>query len=174
MIKSEYIPFPELSTTRFSLRQLTLDDKEEIFVLRSDERVLMYLDIPIANTIEDACQFIIKINNGISNSDWIYWGISKKNESKLLGTICLWNISREESNADIGFALLHEYQGRGIMQEIMPVVLDYGFNIMKLQKIKGEAAPENIKSIKLMEKFGFVNESKLENTVIYSLQKEIN
>lgn len=166
-----FTPFPNLSTKHYSLRQLTIDDQEEIFILRTDERVLKYLDIPKAKDIEDAHNFIIKINNGVSNNEWIYWGISKTNSLKLIGTICLWNISQSESKADIGFVMIPEYHGWGIMQEIIPVVLDYGFNIMNLQKIEGEVSPENTKSIKLMEKFGFVFETKLKNTFIYTLKK---
>ena len=62
-----------------------------------------------------------------------------------------------------------EYQGKGIMQEIIPVVIEYGLKYMRLHSIEGEVDPNNLKSIKLMEKNGFVYNRKLEKTVIYSL-----
>lgn len=173
MNKINFIPFPGLFTKQYHLRQLSLDDQEEIFILRSDERVLEHLDIQKADTIEDARNFIIKINNGINNNESIYWAICRTGNPKLVGTICLWNISQAESKADIGFALLPEFQGNGIMQEVIPAVLDYGFNTMNLKKIDGEVTPANIKSIKLMERFGFKYEFELENTFIYSLKKSV-
>jgi ribosomal-protein-alanine N-acetyltransferase len=169
MNESKYWQFPVLSTKHFTLRQLSTEDKVEIFILRSDERVLKYLDIQKAEKIEDAIIFIDKILNGNNFEDWIYWGISEKGSSKLIGTICLWNFSVDKSKADIGFALLPEYQGQGIMQEVIPVVLDYGFTQINLKSIKGEAAADNIKSIKLMEKFGFKFEKEIDNMVLYTL-----
>jgi [ribosomal protein S5]-alanine N-acetyltransferase len=171
MKEINFLPFPDLTTGEFSLRQLTTDDRDEIFILRSDERVLEYLDIPKAGSLNDAVVYINMINNGVKNNDWVYWGITGKNESKLIGTICLWNILPAESKADIGFVLLPDQQGKGIMQEVIPVVLSYGFITMGLDVIKGEVAPGNIKSIKLMERFGFKYAFNLENTVIYTLQK---
>ena len=99
-------PFPNLSTERLTLRQLNLQDDNEIFFLRSDERVLKYLVIPKANSIEEARAFIHKINNGSA-----YWAICLKNETKLIGTICFWNISKEENKAEIGYVLHPGYQG---------------------------------------------------------------
>jgi ribosomal-protein-alanine N-acetyltransferase len=160
---------PNLSSTNFNLRQLVKADANEIFILRSDERVLEFLDIKKAETIEDAHNFIDKILNKNIDSDWIYWGISKKVNSKLIGTICLWNFSEDKSIADIGFALLPESQGKGVMQEVLPIVIEFGFNEINLSCVKGEASSKNIKSIKLMEKFGFEFEKEVDNMVLYTL-----
>lgn len=164
-----FTPFPFLSTENYNLRQLNEKDDKEIFILRSDDRVLKYLDIPKAEFLDDARIFIEKINALIKNNVSIYWAVTANSSSKLLGTICLWNITESPYKADIGFTLLPDQFGKGIMQEVLPAVLDYGFNTMKLEKIKGEVSPDNIKSIKLMEKFGFTLSEKLENTLIYSL-----
>jgi ribosomal-protein-alanine N-acetyltransferase len=67
-----------------------------------------------------------------------------------------------------------DHFGKGVMQEVIPEILNFGFNIMNLFEIEGEVDPENIKSIKLMEKFGFSYSDKLESTVIYSLKKPQN
>lgn len=160
-----------MKTTRFVLRQLTLDNEAEIFILRSDEGVLKYLDITKAESLDDARKFIEKIISRDNNNGWVYWAISLKNEPKLLGTICLWNISEDKTSADIGFTLLPEFQGKGIMQEIIPAVLEYGFTEMKLRKICGEVSPGNLKSKKLLEKFGFICTGEMENTLIYILDR---
>ena len=84
-----FTPFPKLATKRLTLRQLNMEDEKEIFVHRSDERILKYIDIPKAETIEDARNFIEKINKGIDENGWVYWEITFKNDSQLIGTICL-------------------------------------------------------------------------------------
>jgi ribosomal-protein-alanine N-acetyltransferase len=84
-----FTPFPKLATKHLTLRQLNMEDEKEIFVHRSDERILKYIDIPKAETIEDARNFIEKINKGIDENEWVYWEITFKNDSQLIGTICL-------------------------------------------------------------------------------------
>ncbi len=172
MINLQFNPFPKLVTNNFVLRQLQKKDENEIYIARSDEEILKYIDIPKADNLEDARKFIDKITNIIRNNESIYWAISYKKNDKLIGTICLWNIDESKLKADIGFVLLPEFQGKNVMQEVIPAVLKYGFEKMNLAKIEGEVDPRNIKSIKLMERFGFQFEYKLKNTDIYSLMNQ--
>jgi len=174
MYKFTFTPFPNLITAHFNLRQLTLKDDNEIFLLRSDEKVNQFLDRPIAKTVDDARQFINKITTGIDKNKLIFWAISFKDRCKLIGTICLWNISDDDTKAEIGFELLPVYQGKRIIQEVLPIIIRYGFEMMRLKFIEGEVDPNNVKSIKLMEKNGFILKEKLSNTLIYSLQNSTN
>jgi ribosomal-protein-alanine N-acetyltransferase len=94
-----FSPFPILQTERLILRKLSLDDAEEIYFLRSDEEVNRYLDRKKANDLDDAHAFINKLNIGIANDKWIYWAVCFKDNPKLIGTICLWNLNDEENKA---------------------------------------------------------------------------
>lgn len=172
MREISFTPFPELTTKHFILRQLSETDDNEIFRLRSDERVLEYLDRPKANSIDDAKHFIEKIKTGIANNESIFWVIRTIVNPQLVGTICLWKISREQAKAEIGFELLPEHWGLGIMQEVVPKIIDYGFEVLKLITIEAEVDPFNLKSIVILEKNGFVFNRKNEKTVIYSLVNE--
>lgn len=138
-----FTPFPNLTTERFTLRQLKIEDENEIFILRSDENIAKYLDRPRANSIDDARQFIQKINSSISKNELIYWAITHKDDEKLIGTICLWKISTGQSNAEVGFELLPDHQGKGVMQGVLPKIIDFGFKTIKLQLIEGEVAAKN-------------------------------
>lgn len=174
-------PFPTLQTEKLILRKLSLDDTKEIFSLRSDDEVNKYLDRPKANDADDVIAFINKVSIGIAKDKWIYWAICFKDNPKLIGTICLWNINEEENKAEVGYELLPESQGRGIVTEAFSSIVDYGFNILEVSKIEAYTHKENIASTKLLEKFGFVRdpheESKIDfavdnpNTVVYSLYK---
>ena len=179
-MNNNFSSFPILQTERLSLRKLSPDDAEEIFFLRTDENINKYIDRPRAKTIDDAYNFINKTNQSIDNNELVDWAITFKNDSRLIGSICLWNISREENKAEVGYELLPDFQGKGIAQEAMLVVLDYGFNIMLLNKIEAYTRKENLASTKLLEKFNFIRdlneEAKIDRTVdpnnaVYSLYK---
>ncbi len=56
---------------------------------------------------------------------------------------------------DLGFAILPKYEGRGLTTEASEAVLDYGFNILKMEKIFGITNPDNFASRHILEKLGF-------------------
>jgi ribosomal-protein-alanine N-acetyltransferase len=169
-----FSPFPYLETLRFYLQPLSMQDENEIFFLRSNKENNKYLDRPIAQTIEDARQFIRKIENSIRESKSIFWAIRQKGQAPLIGTICLWNIAEDNSTADIGYELLPLFQGQGVMQEVIPMVIAYGFEKIGLLSIEAELSPRNVKSLKLLEKCNFQPRSVDSNnadSVIYHLDK---
>jgi ribosomal-protein-alanine N-acetyltransferase len=173
MIDFSFTPFPFLTTENYSLRNLTPADEQDIFALRSSDEINKYLDRPKAHTLDDARNFINKITNGIAENEAIFWVVTPKDESKFLGSICLWKISREEAKAEIGFELLPENHGKGIMQEVIPKILQFGFEEMKLETIEAELSPRNLKSVRLLEKNNFklaaVNEQN-SDSVVYALK----
>ena len=76
--------------------------------------------------------------------------------------------------AEIGFELSPAYQGKGIMKEAIPPVIDFAFNELELKTIEGEVAKENQRSIRIMEKNGFkISKLYAENkdTIMYELVK---
>jgi ribosomal-protein-alanine N-acetyltransferase len=168
----KFTPFPNISTTRLTLRQLKNADENEIFFMRSDEGMLEFIDIPKAKNLEDASAYIQMINKGIGENKWMFWGISlNENVEKLIGTICLWNISIETNKAEIGYVLHPDFQGKGIMQEAAEKVIEYGFKTMKLNFIDAHLHAKNEKSLKLLERNRFVFEKEEKNVVVYSLGK---
>ena len=148
--------FPQLSTERLLLRSLKQTDVGEIFALRSDDVINQYLDRPKANTVEDAHLFIQQIINIVANNKCIYWAITLKPETTLAGTICLWNINNETSEAEVGYELLRNYQGKGIMQEAIKRVLNFGFEQIRFETIVACVHKENLSSIKLLQKSNFM------------------
>lgn len=155
MNKIKFTPFPVITTECLNLTELTLEDEKEVFILKSDNDVLKFMDRPKSTTIEQARQFIRYIKDGINKNKWILWAIRLKGSEKLAGTVCLWNISEHESRADIGYELLPIFHGKGIMQEAVTAVIRYGFQTMNLHSIEAVVNADNEKSIKLLERNNF-------------------
>ena len=157
MLNGAFTPFPILTTERLTLRQLVSNDEHEIFTLRSDSEINKYLDRQLSNTIEDARNFINKINESINKNDSLYWAITLSDKDKLIGTICLFGFSDENYKCEIGYELLINFQRQGIMKEAVEKVIDYAFNTIKVKKIEAFLHKDNQSSVKLLEKFSFRN-----------------
>jgi len=178
MLNRTFTSFPVLTTERLTLRQLVIADEQEIFTLRSDGEINKYLDRQLSNTIDDARNFINKINENINKNDSIYWAITFSDRNLLVGTICLFGFSDENGSCEIGYELLTNFQGQGIMKEAAEKVIDYAFNTIKVQKIEAFLHRDNRRSIKLLEKFSFRNSNEPDRTnpelICYNLTKPIN
>ncbi|MDB5247728.1 MAG: family N-acetyltransferase [Segetibacter sp.] len=115
----------------------------------------------------------------MKNNESIIWAITQKGDTKLIGMICFWNIIKEHYRAEIGYSLLYDFQGKGIMQEAMSAIIKYGFEKMNLHSIEANVNPANESSIKLLERNDFIKEAyfkenyfydgKFLDTAIYSL-----
>lgn len=167
MLVTNFTPFPLMETERLLLRKVNESDVNEIFFLRSDERVMKYIDRAPAETIDDAYAFINKITDLEKNNDAVTWAIALKNNAKLIGTICFWNIQAEHYRAEIGYTLHPDYWGTGIMQEAFFEVINYGFKIIRLHSIEANVNPKNIASIKLLEKNNFIREAYFKENYFY-------
>src|SRR4051812_48731109 len=117
MLNRILTPFPILTTERLTLRQLVINDEHEIFALRSDSEINKYLNRQIADTIDDARNFINVVNENINKNDSLYWAITFSDKNILVGTVCLFGFSDENNSCEIGYELLTNFQGQGIMKE---------------------------------------------------------
>jgi ribosomal-protein-alanine N-acetyltransferase len=181
MLELNFTPFPVLVTEHLNLRQIIIGDQDAVFTLRSDESVNRYIQRKKALSVEDAQEYIHIITRNIGNNEAIVWGVSLKQAPELLiGTICLWNISREKRSVEIGYELLPAYQGKGIMQEALPAVIQYGFDIIKTEIIEAVFHKDNLQSARLLEKNHFrpqaINEASspdesMKDMLVYILRK---
>ena len=167
MLTIQNTPFPTLNTERLTLRLLTYADDHALFRLRSDGRVNRFLDRPPTTTLGDARTFIEKIETAIKNGESFYWVIALKNEDALIGTICYWNLVKEDDQAEIGYELHPDFQGKGIMQEAITAVLRFGFEQLKLKTITAFPRQDNRKSIQLLEKNNFSVDSGIQTEEAY-------
>jgi ribosomal-protein-alanine N-acetyltransferase len=110
------------------------------------------------------------VNIGIANDKWMYWAVCFKDNPKLIGTVCLWNLNEEENKAEVGYELMPEYQRKGIAQESLYAVIGFGFNKLELGKIEAYTHKENLASIKLLENLSFVRDHNEETKIDFTIE----
>jgi len=159
MLDLSFTPFPTLTTDRLVLRKITMEDAPELFFMRTDDRVMKYIERPRPKDISDTHAFITLIDEREKENVLVTWGIALKGETKLIGTVCFLNIDKDNHRSEIGYALHPDHWGKGVMNEVLEAVINYGFKEMKLHSICANINPENIASQKILEKNGFIREA---------------
>jgi [ribosomal protein S5]-alanine N-acetyltransferase len=164
MLDRTFNPFPVLQTERLTLRQLTITDEQEILTLRSDSEINKYLDRQLSKTTEDARNFINQVTENIKKNNSVYWVITLTKNNTFAGTICLYNLSDENNKCEIGYELLTNFQGQGIMKEAAEKIIDYAIQTMKVKIIEAFTHKDNQNSAKLLAKLKFKQSTAPDNT----------
>ena len=175
----KFKPFPEIITERLFLRRINESDCDVILFLRSDKTINKFIDRPESERTKnkaDSIKFIKMINDGIENNNFISWGITLKENSKIIGTICLWNFSKDNKKAEVGYDLNPLFQRKGIMSEALKNIVAFGFNELRLNKIEAFTHKENGSSKNLLEKNGFIfmehkKDKKNSSNLIFEIEK---
>ncbi len=169
--------FPELTTKRLKLRRLVMSDSKDVFRIRTDKKVNEFIERPISRRDKNGEVFIKRIHKGIPNNSIYHWVISLQENTKLLGTICLWNFNKNSTVAEVGYDLFPQYQGQGIMTEALNTVLDFGFHTASFKTIEAFTHKDNKASKKLLIKNGFLQDenrkdSENTNNIIFVKQND--
>ncbi|MEW5675747.1 GNAT family N-acetyltransferase [Flavobacterium enshiense] len=158
MLTFDFSTFPILETERLLLRQIVKDDANEMFMLRSNPEIMKYIPREMPKNLDDAVKHIEFMQGLLENCECINWAICLKEDKKLIGNIGYFRMQPENHRAEIGYMLNSSFHGKGIMQEALDRIINYGFNDMKLHSIEAVTDPENFASWKLLEKNGFIRE----------------
>lgn len=167
MLEFNFTPFPVLETERLVLRRITNDDVNEVFELRSNPETMKFIPRPLVKNNEEALEHIAMIEDKIVTNVGINWGIYLKDSPKLLGIIGYYRMQPENHRAEIGYILLPEFHGKGIVPESVNRLITYGFDDLKLHSIEAVIDPENYASEKVLQKCGFVKEAHLKEAELY-------
>ncbi|MGI2328290.1 GNAT family N-acetyltransferase [Planococcus sp. YIM B11945] len=87
------------------------------------------------------------------------FGIFANDDDRLIGTISLFHIMRGAlQKAFLGYALDKAHTNKGYTTEAVKLVVDYAFRKLELHRIEAGVMPNNIPSIRVLEKAGFHKE----------------
>jgi [ribosomal protein S5]-alanine N-acetyltransferase len=151
--------FPLLESKRLIFRNFLWTDVQKLYEIRSNEKVMNYMDTVKHQTIQDAISLINHINKSFAEKNGVNWAIVEKSSNLFIGYFGFWRMMKDHCRAEVGYALSPEFWGQGYMLETMNTLIDFGFNQLKLHSIEANVNPNNVNSIKLLEKSGFKKEA---------------
>ena len=158
--------FPILETDRLTLREITEEDAEDLFINFSNAKVMKHYGSDSLGNIEEARGLIHSFQIGFYENKGIRWGIQLKNQKGLIGTVGFHAVSSKHRRAEIGYELNPTYWGKGLATEAIGKAVEYGLNEMKLKRIGAIVFLDNRTSNELLIKFGFKKEGILRSYMV--------
>lgn len=146
--------FPELDTPRFLLKQIVSDDQAFIFKGLSHPDVIPYYGVQYDSF--DATKAQMEFYDNLwSEKTGCWWKIVDKATGESVGACGMNAYNATHERAEIGYWLLPEHWKKGIMAEVIPVMIDHLFAAWKLHRLEAVVEEGNDTSNKLAEKMGF-------------------
>ena len=146
---------PIFETKRLVLSQLTLRDAPFILELVNDPSWIRFIGDKNVRTLKAAKEYI---KNGPQKSyaqlGFGLYAVKLKRSGK---AISMCGLLRRDTldDADIGFALLPKYTGKGYAFESAEAVLKHAHAVLSTKRILAITSIGNSSSVKLLERLGF-------------------
>ena len=143
-----------LETERLLLRQLTTEDAKFILELLNEPSFIKNIGDRGVRTTTDAHSYILNgpVTSYIKNGFGLYL-VNLKATDESIGMCGL--IKRDTlEDVDIGYAYLPRFWSKGYAVEAARAVKEYAKNVIGLKRIVAITDPENVGSIRVLEKIG--------------------
>lgn len=144
-------------TQRFLLRKFTGNDIENVFRGLSHPEVIKYYGISFL-TLEATQEQMDWFEQIEQDGTGIWFAICSPDDTIFYGAGGFSSRNAKFGKAEIGFWLLPEFWGMGIMTEVFPTLCAYGFRELDLHRIEGFVESENTACKNAMRKLHFTHE----------------
>lgn len=154
--------WPTLTTPRTRLRALADGDQAFVLAHFGDPDVGRYLvDAEPPASLKEAQGIIEWSRARPEEPTQNRWAIVLASEDRPIGTCGFHKWDRRNRIAELGFDLASPHWRQGLMAEVLPVVIEYGFTGMGLNRIEAFVHHENEACRGLLQKLGFCHEGRL-------------
>ena len=151
-----------LDTDRLILRRLTLNDAEFIYRLVNDPSWLRFIGDKNVHDLDGARRYLRE--GPLDMYERFGFGMYRVEERDTGAPAGMCGLIKRDTlpDADVGYAFLPEFRGKGYAFEAASAVLAYGHRVFGLQRILAIVSPDNAGSIRVLEKAGMKLERELD------------
>lgn len=155
-----------MTTVRLLLRPFDLADAPVVQTLAGDKEIAATtLNIPHPYENGVAEKWIASLARNFAAGRSVTFAVTRRNDKMLMGAIGL-EISRKHRHAEIGYWIGKPFWNQGYCTEGVKALLQYGFDILDLQRIFAHHLTRNPASGRVMHKVGMVHEGCLRKHVL--------
>jgi ribosomal-protein-alanine N-acetyltransferase len=160
-IQTMFTTFPTFTTNRLLLRQIQVNDAQDLFTTFSDESVMEFYGHLPHRSIDESVELIRQQHAWYAEQAGIRWGITLRGEDRIIGSCGFYRFDESSRRAETGYELNRAFWHQGIMTEAMSTILTYAFSEPALNRVEAVVDDVNERSKGLLRKLGFTHEGTL-------------
>lgn len=148
------IPWQITRTKRCTVREMGLDDLNDLYELYADKRITRYTEALFTDRECEKYYIEDYIENIYKYFGFGTWLIHRKEDGRLIGRAG-FNFRPGFEEAELGFVIGYPFWRNGYAYEVCSHLLYLGKTVFEFDKIQALVDKENTASICLLEKLGF-------------------
>lgn len=151
------VPWNILTTKRCLVRETVMEDVEAFYEIYKDPEITEYMEDLYPDPAKER-EYIRQYRESVYRFyEFGVWTVVERQSGGIIGRAGL--SMREECDIpELGFVIGKKWQRKGYAFEVLTAILDYGVSELLMDKVQALVEPENMPSISLCEKLGFVKE----------------
>lgn len=152
---------PTLETERLSIRIDTEQAYVRAFHTYSDAELKAHFGILTDQALKTQKE---KVRGGLSTyrTSVVFFHLIERTLDKVIGSFAFHNWYPAHRRSEIGYAMSEDaWKAQGYMREAARPIVEFGFREMALNRMEAVISPQNVPSIKLVERLGFQQEGHL-------------
>ncbi len=156
--------FPFGDTPRLHLRPLAMNEARELLAVVASSRAELgrFMSWPRElHDIDQARHFVRVGREGWLASRTVRLGVFERSSGALAGSVELDGVDLRRSQAELGYWVRTDLARRGYATEAAWWMLRYGFETLRLHKVRADVAVGNHASARVLEKLSFAREGTL-------------
>ena len=157
---------PTLTTARLGLRPFRAADRREVFELHSHARVMRYWDSAPWSDETQADRFLARCRALSDNEAGARVAVERRDTGRFIGWIGLQHWDHDNRSANLGYVFAEHAWGQGYATEAGRALLEWGFDVMDLNRVSAQTDTRNEASARVLTKLGFTLEGILRENVI--------
>ena len=153
---------PPVAGVRLKLRPFHDDDVDDVQLFQSDPRVLPFIPWRV-RTRQETQQWLAKVSGSVvaQEHDHGTWAIERSEDRRVIGSVNLSWTSSAHGQAEFGFVLATDTQGRGYATEATTLLLDAAFPALSLHRAYARVDARNEPSLRMLRRLGLRQEAHL-------------
>jgi [ribosomal protein S5]-alanine N-acetyltransferase len=152
---------PVLETAGFQLTPLAVSDVRDLVAHLGDPATVEWMDLEALADLAGAEAIIAWAASLLATGHGIRWAI-RDHAGAFVGTAGFNSLVRERaSRGELAYDVVRQRWRQGVMAELLPALLAYGYGELGLRRIEALVTPGNTASAGLLERFGFDREATL-------------
>jgi len=144
----------ELTGPSLRLRPLRRADAPRILELVRDPEVPRHFLWEPPRTLTEARNYVEGFQYEVDRRRAYHFGIEHRGTREFQGVANLYHIDQHTREAEIGIWLGRAHWGRGVQPEVSRLLLRYGFETLRLERVLFRVAVENVRAQAAFRKLG--------------------
>lgn len=156
---------PVLAGARVTLRELRAEDAPTLLAMLTTEEVARFISPP-PTTVEGFESFIDYTHRERQLGNFICFGIVPEGMTTAVGLFQLRSMEPGFGSCEWGFCMGSQFWGTGLFLESARAILDFGVDVIGLQRFEARAAVANGRGNGALRKIGAVQEGVLRRSFL--------